>query len=551
MHNFEKDLRKIQRRDWQIWTLVLTLFLVFSCFIVLVIFYSDLQGLYEEHIDAYMFNILLVGFVGLSLLFIGYVVLKEMSIKRLQRDLMAQQISSQLLEQRLVELESVFEVTTLVNSEMVLSGVLDTISREALRTLGGDQSSLFLYDPKINKLRCVSAWGPQSDLINQVEVETGKSVAGWVMRHGKPLHLGEDLKESQFTDFIRKDRKIISSLCVPLMVKNKAKGVLNISLLDNRKKFTETDLKLVSIFAQNAAISIEKAELCERLKKQTQTLKSTIDELKTAQDRLIQSEKLRALGNLASEMSNDFNNVLTAILGRTELFFKHVGEEAIPPHVRQSLSKSLKVIEQLAGDGTRVVERIQKFARTLKTSSQKEFRKLDVNAIVLEALEVTRSRWKDEAERKGIRLEIQTELGELSNPVGSPSEIKDVLINIINNSIDALPDGGGIKITTGMRSDDHPSGREDMVEIKVMDNGLGMIEEIKSRVFDPFFTTKKEQGNGLGLSVAYGVVSRHNGEIKVESEPGEGTTFTITLPVSGTRESEVKKEVEVTTPTTS
>ena len=535
MDIFEKELKRIQRRDWQIWILMLTVFLVFATFIVLVIFYSDLQQLYEEQIDVWMFNFLLLGFVALSLLFVGYVVLKEVAVKKLQRDLMEHRIASQVLEQRLRDLQAVFEVTTLVNSEMVLSGVLDTISSKALKTLGGDQSSLFLYDPRIGKLRCVSVWGPQSHVVKNAEVEIGKSVAGWVMLYGKPLHLGEDLNESQFPEFIRKEKKISSSLCVPLMVKNKAKGVLNISLFDTKKKFTETDLKLVSIFAENAAISIEKAELYEKLKEQTETLKNTIDELKATQDRLIQSEKLKALGNLASGMSHDFNNILAAILGRTELLLRHMGEVAIPEGTKQNLFKSLRVIEQLAGDGAETVKRIQKFARTHKATSEKDFKKLNINTIVKEVVEITRPEWEDEAEHKGIRIEIQTELGELSDPIGNHSEIREVLTNMIHNSIDALLDGGKIEITTKMRYD--------KVEIKVIDNGLGMIEEIKNKVFDPFFTTKKGKGNGLGLSTAYGIISRHNGEITVESEPGEGTTFTITLPTAGEKETETEKPV--------
>jgi signal transduction histidine kinase len=540
MDQLDKDLRKIQKRDWQVWVLMLTLLLVFTAFIVLVVFYSDLQKLYEEHIDAYMFNFLLLGFVALSLLFIGYVVLKEISIKRLQRVLVAERVSSQVLERRLAELKAVFEVTTLVNSEMELTGVLDTVSGEALRTLGGDQSSLFLYDSQIGKLRCVSAWGPQSEVVKNQEMEVGKSVAGWVMNHGKPLHLGEDLKESQFPGFIPKDRRISSSLCVPLMVKKKAKGVLNISLFDDRKKFTEADLKLVSIFAENAAISIEKAELYERLKKQTQTLRSTIDELKAAQDRLIQSGKLRALGNLASDMSHDFNNILAAVLGRTELLLRDVKTPVIPEETRQSLLRSLEVIEQLAGDGTRTVDRIQKFARTLKTSSERDFEELDLNGIVMEALSATRPEWKDGAERRGIHIEIQTELGDLLKPVGNATDTKDVLTNLIRNAIDALPDGGTIQITTAMR--------DDKVEIKVIDNGLGMSQEVKHRIFDPFFTTKKEKSDGLGLSVAYGIVSRHNGEITVESEPGEGTTFTITLPVSSEATTKAQKDPRIDQP---
>ena len=557
MDTFERELRRVHRRDWQMWVLMLTVFLILAAFIVLVVFYSDLQHLYEEQLDAQMFNFLLLGFVALSLLFIGYVVLKEMDIKKLQRDLMEQRIASQLLQQRLAELEAVFEVTTLVNSEMELSGVLDTISNKALRILGGDQSSLLLYDPQIDRLRCVSAWGPQSDLAKNAEMEVGKSVAGWVMKHGESLHLGENLNESQFPDFIKKKRKITSSLCVPLMVKNKAKGVLNVNLLNRRRKFTETDLKLVSIFAENAAISIEKVELYERLKKQAQTLEKTVQELKATHDQLIQSGKLRALGNLAGGMSHDFNNILAAILGRSELLLRQVGAPEIPEKIRQDLRKSLRLITQLAGDGTETTDRIQRFTQTLNTCSARGFGRLDVNAIVLEALQVTRSKWKDEAGRKGTPIDIQTELGELSSPKGNASEIEEVLTNLIHNSVEALPRGGRIRITTGMDQNE--------VRIRVMDNGLGMTEEIRGRAFEPFFSTKKEKGKGLGLSVAYGIISRHNGELTVESEPGKGTTFVITLPVvseseSGTgeptlpgrddRSAEEEKEAKVSEPAT-
>jgi GAF domain-containing protein len=463
MDTFEKELRKIQRRDWQIWILMLSVFLIFATFIVLVIFYSDLQRLYEEQIDAQMFNFLLLGFVALSLLFVGYVVLKEIAIKKLHQDLMEERIVSQVLEQRVKELQAAFEVITLVNSEMVLSRVLDTISSKALKTLGGDQSSLFLYDPEIDKLRCVSAWGPKSDLVKDVVMEMGKSVAGWVIKHGEPLHLGEDLNERQFPGFIKKDNKITSSLCVPLMVKNKAKGVLNITLFDKKKEFTETDLKLVSIFAENAAISIEKAELYEKLKKQTETLKNTIIKLQTTQDRLIQSEKLRTLGNLASRMSNDFNNILTAILGRTKLLLRQVGEVTIPENAKRNLLKWLRVIAQLASEGAETAKHIKKFARAYQVSSEEDYEELDINRIVQEVVEITRPNWKDEAELKGISIEIETQLEEVSNPRGDHLEIKEVLASMVFNSIDALPDGGKIKITTKMH--------DDKVEIKVCDSG--------------------------------------------------------------------------------
>jgi signal transduction histidine kinase len=540
MDKIQKEINKAQRKDWQLWSLTILLFLVLTSFIVLIIFYSDLQEIFSEHVDAFMFNFLLIGFVALSLLFIGYIVVKEISIKKLQKGLVEQRITAQVLEKRLAELTALFELSNLVNSQLDLPAILDVISSKALRCLGGDQSSLFLLDPQKNKLRCVSVWGPEYELVKNAEVEIGKSVAGWVMQHGKPLHLGEDLEAYQFSDFVEKRKKITSSLCVPLMVKNKPKGVLNISLIEQigdsalrseqsgthigesseskarvgERKFTENDLKLVSIFAENASIAIEKAELYAELKKKTEILEKTIEELKTTQEQLIQSEKLRALGNLASGVAHDFNNILAAILGRTQLLLRKVQDP--------DLSRWLKVIEQLTNSGAETVERMQKFARTHRTRSEKDFQKLNINEIVEEVVGITRPKWKDEAELKGIKIEIVTDLGKLSPPIGNASEIREVLTNMVFNSIDALPEGGKIAINTRMRGED--------IEISVSDNGLGMIEEVKKKVFEPFFTTKRDKSNGLGLSVAYGIITRHNGDITVESQPGEGTTFIIKLP---------------------
>lgn len=525
MDVIQREITKIQKRDWQLWTLMIFLFLIFTTFIALVIFYSDLQGIYAEDIDAYMFNFLMIGFVALSLLFIGYILIKEISIKKLHKDLIDQRITSRVLEKRLGELTTLFEISTLVNSQLELSTILDVISSKALRCLGGDQSSLFLYDPQKKRLRCASVWGPESEVVKNAEIEVGKSVAGWVMQHGKPLHLGEDLEAYKFSDFVEKQRKITSSFCIPLMVKNKAKGVLNVNLMGGDRKFTESDLKLVSIFADNAAISIEKAELYEELTKKTETLENTVQELKTTQDQLIQSEKLRALGNLASGVAHDFNNILAAILGRTQLLLRRVQDS--------ELSKWLKVIEQLANDGAETVERMQKFARIYRTRSEKDFQELDINGMVQEVVDITRPKWKDEAELKGTKIEIKTDLGKLPRPTGNTSEIREVLTNIIFNSIEALPEGGKVTIKTSTREND--------VLISVRDNGLGMIEEVRKKVFDPFFTTKRGRSNGLGLSVAYGIITRHNGEIAVESQPGEGTTFTIILPAK----QEKLEEVEV------
>jgi signal transduction histidine kinase len=522
---------------------MLTVLLILTAFIVLVVFYSDLQQIYEEQIDARMFNFLLLGFVALSLLFIGYVVLKEMTLKRLQRQLMAQQVASRRLEWHIAELQTVHDLTSLVNSEMTLSDVFDSITSKALSTLGGDQCSLFLLDPDIGKLRCVSVWGPKSDQVRDAIVEVGKSVAGWVIEHGEPLYLEGDLKDSPFRELVKKDKKITSSLCLPLKVKDETKGVLNISLFKEESRFSESDLKLAAKFAEHAAIAVDRAGLYDKLKKQTKTLRSMIREMGGTQGQLAEPGTLRALSNLASGMAHDFTNSLTTILDKIELTLEGVEGISTEEHdKKERVLDWLKTTQKLARHGVETAKHVQIFARTFQMGSDegKDVEGLDINAIVSEALEKTKIKWTDEAELKGIRIEIQTDLGVLANPTGNYPEIKDVLTSMIFNSVDALPQGGKISITTRMRGD--------TVEIKVADSGLGMDEDLTRRIFEPFFTTKEDKGRGIGLSVAHGIVSRHGGNITVESRPGQGTTFTITLPCSPPAEAEMKKRAQMASP---
>src|SRR5262249_20372629 len=147
---------------------------------------------------------------------------------------------------------------------------------------------------------------------------------------------------------------------------------------------------------------------------------------------------------------------------------------------------------------------------------------LDVNQIVRDVLDITQSRWKEEPTSRGIALDVRTALGQVPSVVGDAAELREALTNLILNALDAMPNGGTLTLTTAPV--------EDRVEVVVADTGVGMPAEVREKVFDPFFTTKGPQGTGLGLSMTYGIVSRHGGSIAVESEPGQGSTFRLSFP---------------------
>jgi len=252
---------------------------------------------------------------------------------------------------------------------------------------------------------------------------------------------------------------------------------------------------------------------------------SDITELRKMQHRSLQSEKLKSLGELSGGVAHDFNNVLAAILGRVQLLKMQFKPPPGKQEKRQSmldLLKSLDIIEMASLDGAETVRRIQEFSR--KRVDDKEFTKIDINELIDNALDFTKMKWKNDAESKGIKITIQKEFSPLPPTSGSASEVREVFTNLINNAIDAMPQGGSIKIKT-LKENNH-------IYIKVEDTGVGISEVIRNRIFDPFFTTKGVQSTGLGMSVSYGIINRHGGTIRVDSTEGKGSTFAITLPIS-------------------
>jgi PAS domain S-box-containing protein len=255
------------------------------------------------------------------------------------------------------------------------------------------------------------------------------------------------------------------------------------------------------------------------------SIHTDITDRKRMELQLLQSEKLKSLGELAAGVAHDFNNVLAAILGRAQLLKMIVEPPPGKEEKRKSafeLKKGLEVIEQASLDGAETVRRIQEFAR--RRDEDKHFTTVDLNEIIDNALDFTRMKWKDNAESKGIKISIQKEFSTLPTTSGSASELREVFTNLINNSIDAMPQGGSIKMKT-FKEDSH-------ISIKVEDTGVGIPKTMRDRVFDPFFTTKGVQSSGLGLSVSYGIINRHRGTISADSIEGKGTTFTIKLPIS-------------------
>ena len=252
-----------------------------------------------------------------------------------------------------------------------------------------------------------------------------------------------------------------------------------------------------------------------------------VTEQKQQRQRAAQADKLRALGQLASGVAHDFNNALAAILGRAQLMRRDVQSPAV--------TRNLEIIQTAAEDAAATVRRIQTFARQ---SQIKEFEMLDVTSLLRDAVEITRTRWENEARMRGLRYDVMLEAESSFYTEGSASELREVFVNLIVNAVDAMPYGGRLTISCEQRD-----GR---LRLRFTDTGTGMTEDVREKIFEPFYTTKGAHGTGLGLAVSYGIIERHEGSISVESEVGRGATFLIDLPVAEDTHVRVDPEAEET-----
>ncbi len=282
-------------------------------------------------------------------------------------------------------------------------------------------------------------------------------------------------------------------------------------------------------YLKNVETSAAQAAQAE---KHVKELSHYIAEQERIREQFSQMEKLSALGELASGVAHDFNNTLAGILGRAQLLQRTNDPEKI--------KRGLDIIIKTAEDGAKTVKRIQDFARQRRDH---DFELVSIDQILMDASEITRPRWKNCAEASNIHITVDLQIGSNAMVMGDDSELREVLVNMVFNAIDAMPEGG--KLTLSTRAD------EQSVIIKVTDTGVGMYPEVRSRIFDPFFTTKGKAGLGLGLAVSFGIIRRHGGNIEVESQYGSGTEFRITLPVATIAESGPRIEVSDPVPASS
>ncbi|HEY1506816.1 MAG TPA: ATP-binding protein [Stellaceae bacterium] len=300
----------------------------------------------------------------------------------------------------------------------------------------------------------------------------------------------------------------------PLLMEAKVFGMLVIAR-QQPDGFTSTDCEFVKQLCEHVSLAAHQAQLRD-------TLQKAYDDLRQTRQTVMQQERLRALGQMASGIAHDINNAISPMALHTQSLLE-TGGGNLSPRIRSYL----EIVHRVTDDVTATVARMREFYR--ERDPQMTLEPVDLNLLADQVIDLTRARWGDMPQRAGVTIEMRTDLAAGLPPARSiASEIREALTNLIFNAVDAMPQGGQLTVRTRMAS---PASSGPRVQIEVIDTGVGMDDDTRRRCLEPFYTTKGERGTGLGLAMVYGAVQRLDGDLEISSELGKGATFRLIFPV--------------------
>jgi signal transduction histidine kinase/ActR/RegA family two-component response regulator/HAMP domain-containing protein len=307
------------------------------------------------------------------------------------------------------------------------------------------------------------------------------------------------------------DCELNSLVVAPLMADSTFFGVL-LAARRGPNAFTSADCEFLKQLTEHVALAVKQAQL-------NSALQQAYDDLRQTQQTVMQQERLRALGQMASGIAHDINNAISPVSLYTESLLER--EPNLSDRARSYLTTIQRAIDDVAG----TVARMREFYRQRET--QLTLAKVDLNRTIQQAIDLTHARWADLPQQRGIMVELRKELSVTPAEVMvADGEMRDALTNLIFNAVDAMPEGGTLTLRTRVTQAVEPD-HSRRVHVEVSDTGIGMDEATRRRCLEPFYTTKGDRGSGLGLAMVYGMVQRHSAELQIDSEPGRGSTFRL------------------------
>lgn len=417
-------------------------------------------------------------------------------------------------------------LTTVANQAAICienSGLMETLDIDeilrlvlegVMKNIGFDRARLYLVNEKKDVLECKMAVGLDEERIKDVVLPLAPrdSVVARSILEKRPFIIPDAVNDPRVNPILKEKFNLHSLVVIPLVVKEKAMGAIAADHTEPGKNVTREALESTMTFAQQAGLAIQNASMYQELKVFSQQMEEKIQktsaDLRKTEAQLIRSEKLAALGQLAAGIAHEIRNPLTSI----NILIHSMTENLAPETAHR---EDLKVIEEEIQRINEIVEQFLRFARPAPPL----FRQTEIIAVFDEILQLL----KPQLERQ--KIAVNRDFNALPSITLDREQMKQVVLNLLINALQAMPEGGRIDLGARVLEDNR------WMKLSIQDSGIGISPEDLKKLFDPFFSTK-EGGIGLGLSIAHRIIDQHHGKIEVESHPGEGTTFHLWLPLN-------------------
>jgi signal transduction histidine kinase/ActR/RegA family two-component response regulator/uncharacterized membrane protein affecting hemolysin expression len=423
------------------------------------------------------------------------------------------------LQSQLRRLDLLHRITRAIGERQDLASIFLVVLRSLEDELPIDFGCVCLYDATADSssLSLATLGARSRDLAAALGLDEGARVPidqnGLARCVGGQLVYEPEVAEIPFPFPTRFAAAGLHSLVLaPLLVEARVFGVVVVARR-GPQAFSSAECEFLRHLSEHVALAAHQARLVEQLQR-------AYDDLRQSQQAVMQQERLRALGQMASGIAHDINNAISPISLYTESLLER------EPGLSERARNYLKTIQTAIDDVAETVARMREFYRPREP--ELNLVRVNLNRLVEQVIELTRARWSDVPLQKGIMIRLHPELDEhLPMIMGSEGEIRDALTNLIFNAVDAMPEGGSLTLRTRNVDASPRENLEARVMVEVTDTGIGMDEQTRRRCLEPFYTTKGERGTGLGLAMVYGMVQRHSAELDIESAVGKGTTVRV------------------------
>lgn len=403
------------------------------------------------------------------------------------------------------ELATILRSSALINSSLDIEQVLDNAMKWAEDFMGAEASTVYELDDRKNELVVRLARGEKKQPVERISLRLGEGIAGTVVKTGKPMVVQDVSREKKFTDKI--DRitgfRTKSVICVPLLLRNKPMGALQVINKKSGEPFNRSDLEILFAIAQQVSIAMENANLYRRLQ---ESFAVTTQELRITQEKLIRTERVASMSNLIQGVAHEIRNPITTIGGFAARIKKELGD-------RGKLDQYADIILEETARLENIVKRVHEFTGTQSFTPASS----RIEPLVDEVLRAARPL----ADQLGVRI-VKEMAPDLPEAGVDSSQLTVALANIVENALEAMPHGGTLNLKV-LREDRS-------LIITIRDTGCGIPKDQLIAVYDPFVTSKPK-GVGLGLTLVNQVVSNHHGDIRIASEAQKGTVVTLRLPL--------------------